>query len=64
MECPSINNLSFSATSKKAIDTIRQKKKLADLLGKAIGMGSFTNIFLGNNTLNQLTQFIVMTLLL
>ena len=53
MECPNIENLKFSQTSIDAIEEIRQKRELSDLLIKAIGYGTWANIFVGNGMLEM-----------
>lgn len=51
MECPNIAEISFSNTSKDAIDEVRRIKKASDSLLKTVAAGHVVNIFLGNDPL-------------
>ena len=47
MKCPEINGLSFDHSSNIAIDEIRQKHKLGNMLTIALGGSALVNIFVG-----------------
>lgn len=51
MDCPDIHGLKFSKISEDAINDIRDKRELGDLLIKVIGVGHVANIFAGNGML-------------
>ena len=53
MECPDIDNLKFSQISLEAVEEIRQKRELGDLLIKTIGYGTWANIFVGNGMMEM-----------
>lgn len=48
MECSNIGEIKFSQISLDAIEEIRRKRELGNLLIKVIGVGTFANIFAGN----------------
>ena len=50
MTCSPIMNLSLDDASKAALERIKKQQSLAKLLGAAISVGIFSNIFTNNKT--------------
>jgi hypothetical protein len=53
MKCPHIKNMTFSQTSINALDEIKRKKQLSNLLSTFLVTGNLSTIFLGANTLSS-----------
>ncbi|MCF6324899.1 MAG: hypothetical protein L3J89_11360 [Gammaproteobacteria bacterium] len=51
MKCPDITGLYFSLTGKKAIERIRQKQRLANVLSSVLAGSVLLEIFVGNGEL-------------
>jgi len=66
MKCPHIENMKFSKTSINALNEIKRKKHLSNLLSTFLVTGNLSTIFLGANTLSSTysvysTDFVTLT---